>query len=66
MIVTFEAQIDPLTFKGNDWESNVDHKFTDIQLTSMKSLFEMFIRDLEVYKEYIRADMYVDNKVYRP
>jgi hypothetical protein len=53
MIVTFQAQIDPI---------NPDKKFTENELEAMNGEFMEFLSTLEKYKEYFRGETYVDGK----
>ncbi|MDE1766581.1 MAG: hypothetical protein KGI27_09985 [Thaumarchaeota archaeon] len=65
MVITFQVQIDPLTFYGNTWEPNLDKQFTPLELATMKGDLDIFKKTLDDFGEYIRAEMYVDGKVYR-
>ena len=65
MVVTFQIQIDPLTFHDNTWEPNTSKVFTKAELGNMKTTMDDFVDLLDVYGEYIRAEMYVDREVYR-
>ena len=64
MVITFQVQIDPLTFYGNTWEPNTNRTFSSKEQAQMKELMESFVSDLDRFNEYLRAEMYVDGKVY--
>lgn len=56
MLITFQAQIDPL----DPYEFTIDERET------MHGLFMDFVSGLEQFKQYLRADMYVDKEQFIP
>lgn len=57
MIVTFQVQIDPM---------NSERKFNEVELDHAKCHLNTFCSALESsFKDFIRAQMYVDGKVYK-
>lgn len=69
MVITFEAQLDPVVFiqteeKGSTWETNPDRVFTPEELQQMEVIFRRFVAELDQFNEYIRTGMYVDQDRY--
>jgi len=54
MIVTFQIQIDPSS----------DRNFTKEELQIMYARMNEFCHSLELFRVYLRAEMYVNEKVY--